>query len=77
MDENGWGESDLFCTCCGQVVAQKVWENGFMVMRCQCIKKAGHHEILPAEGWIDKRCRGDERATRLELMHARSTGYFD
>lgn len=73
----GWRESDLFCTCCGQVVTHKTWENGFVVLRCQCIKKAGHREVVPAEGWIDKRCQGDELATTLELMHAQSNTYFD
>jgi len=75
--ENGWGESDLFCACCGQVVSHKKWENGFIIMRCECIKKAGHQEVLRSEWWIDKRCQGDERATRLELMHAQFNASFD
>jgi hypothetical protein len=72
-----WRESDLFCTSCGQVVKHRRWENGFIVLRCRCIKKAGHREVLPAEGWIDKRCRGDEKATKMELMHAQSDLCFD
>jgi hypothetical protein len=75
--ETGWGESNLFCTCCGQVVERKRWENGFMAMRCQCIKKAGQGEVVLSEWWIDKRCRGDQRATLLELMQAESSDCFD
>lgn len=75
--EGDWWESDLYCTCCGQVVTQKTWENGFMMLRCQCIKKAGHHEVHPARWWIDKCCRGDERTMRLELMNAGMDAYID
>ena len=75
--KDGWINSDLFCTCCGQLVTKRRWDSGFMVMRCQCIRKAGHSEVMLSEWWIDKRCQGDEQATRLEMMQASSSDCFD
>lgn len=77
MKERGWVESNFFCTACGQVVTHRTWENGFMALRCRCLKKAGHGEVVPAAGWIDRRCQGDEEASRLEMMQANSTTCFD
>lgn len=77
MKKNGWTDSHLFCTCCEQIVAHKHWDNGFMAMRCQCIKKAGHQEVVTPEWWIDKRCQGNQRAIMWEMLNARPNAYLD
>jgi hypothetical protein len=70
-----WLESELYCTQCDEVVTQWSGPEGFMMMRCQCIEKAGHHQIQPARGWIDRSCRGDRRAILIELMDAEMDSY--
>jgi hypothetical protein len=59
------------------VVEQKTWPNGFLMMRCDCIKKAGHFNIMPARSWIDKECRDDIRMRNGALLSSYSTAYFD
>ena len=68
--EYDWRESRFFCTTCDQVVEERNGPNGFVMMRCQCVQKAGHREVDLPRGWIDRRYRGDERAIRFEFMHA-------
>lgn len=72
-----WCESCLYCTRCDEVVAQRSWPNGFVMMRCQCIKKAGHSSIRPARSWIDKDWRGDTRARNRAILNTYSTAFFD
>lgn len=75
--EGAWFESELFCTACDEAVEQRRGPNGFIAMRCQCIEKAGRREIDPAQRWLHRNCRGDERAMRMEMMHAEMNAYSD
>lgn len=75
--EGAWYESELFCTACDVAVEQRRGPNGFIAMRCQCIEKAGHREIEPEHRWLHRSCRGDERAMRMEMMHAGMDAYPD
>ena len=43
--EYDWRESRFFCTTCDQVVEERNGPNGFVMMRCQCVQKAGHREV--------------------------------
>jgi hypothetical protein len=70
-----WFESELYCTQCGDVVTQQNGPDGIIMMRCQCIEKAGHHEIQPARWWIHRCCRGDRRAMLIELMNGEMDSY--
>jgi len=75
--KEGWYETGLYCTHCNEVVTQRTWPNGLVMMRCDCIKKAGHLSILPAQTWIDKECRNDVKVRNGAILSSYSTAYFD
>jgi phage FluMu protein Com len=75
--EGAWSESELYCTACDEVVTLKGGPDGFIMMRCRCIEKAGHREIEAERWWLHRSCRGDERAMRMEAMHAEMDAYSD
>ncbi|MDW5562344.1 MAG: hypothetical protein SA339_03885 [Methanomassiliicoccus sp.] len=77
MSEHVWTESGLICTRCERRVTRRTWPNGILMMKCDCIKKVGHGDILPARSWIDKECRDDVRVRNGALVSSYAAAYFD